>query len=82
MHAHKLNAVVPPNHLVAVQLPDDFPAGPVEIIVLATSRTLPGIVKLGGVLGAVNVSTGEDAIADALIELRSEREARVAGKDV
>jgi hypothetical protein len=77
MHAHKLNAVVPANHVVAVQLPEDFPPGPVEIIVLATSRTSSGIVKLGGVLGPANAKADEDPVADALQELRHEREARI-----
>jgi hypothetical protein len=79
MYAHKLNAVVPANHLVAVQLPDDFPPGPVEIIVLAT-RSLPSIVKLSGVLGTTNAVTAEDPIADALQELRNEREVRVCAE--
>ncbi len=36
MHAHKLNVTVPADHEIAIRLPDDFPAGPAEIIVLAT----------------------------------------------
>ena len=36
MHAHKLNITVPADHQITVRLPDDFPAGPAEIIVLAT----------------------------------------------
>ena len=36
MHAHKLNVTIPTDHHVAIRLPDDFPAGPAEIIVLAT----------------------------------------------
>jgi hypothetical protein len=35
MHAHKLNVTIPADHEVAIRLPDDFPAGPAEIIVLA-----------------------------------------------
>ena len=76
MHAHKLHTVVPANHLVAVQLPEDFPAGPVEIIILAASGALPGIVKLGGVLGPPRIDTSEDPIAAALQELRDERALR------
>jgi hypothetical protein len=36
MHAHKLNVTIPAEHEVAFRLPDDFPAGPAEVIVLAT----------------------------------------------
>lgn len=36
MHAHKLNIVIPADHEIAIRLPDDFPAGPAEVIVLAT----------------------------------------------
>jgi hypothetical protein len=39
MHAHKLNIITPAGHEVAIRLPDDFPPGPAEVIVLAT-RTL------------------------------------------
>ena len=35
MHAHKLNIMIPANHEIAIRLPDDFPAGPAEVIVLA-----------------------------------------------
>jgi hypothetical protein len=36
MRAHKQNVTVAADHDVAIRLPDDFPAGPAEIIVLAT----------------------------------------------
>lgn len=39
MHAHKLNVTVTTDHEIAIRLPDDFPPGPAEIIVLAVSRT-------------------------------------------
>ena len=35
MHAHKAKVTVTEDHELAVKLPDDFPAGPAEIIVLA-----------------------------------------------
>ena len=37
MRAHKLQATLPEDHRLSVeaQLPDDFPPGPVEVIVLA-----------------------------------------------
>ena len=36
MHAHKLNIIIPAGHEIAIRLPDDFPPGPAEVIVLAT----------------------------------------------
>jgi hypothetical protein len=36
MHAHKLNIIIPDGHEIAIRLPDDFPAGPAEVSVLAT----------------------------------------------
>jgi hypothetical protein len=37
MRAHKQNITVADNHEIAIRLPDDFPPGPAEIIVLATA---------------------------------------------
>jgi hypothetical protein len=42
MLAHKLTVNVPSDHRVEIQLPDDFPMGPAEVIVLATARTERG----------------------------------------
>lgn len=38
MRAHKQNVTVAADHEIAIRLPDDFPAGPAEIIVLAVPR--------------------------------------------
>jgi hypothetical protein len=40
MHAYKLQVTVPKDHdrEISVHLPDDFPSGPAEVIVLADSR--------------------------------------------
>ena len=35
MRAHKQNVTVAADHEIAIRLPDDFPSGPAEIIVLA-----------------------------------------------
>lgn len=35
MHAHKLKVTVREDHRVEVRLPEDFPEGPAEVIVLA-----------------------------------------------
>ncbi|MEA2562685.1 MAG: hypothetical protein QOH06_4189 [Acidobacteriota bacterium] len=34
MHAHKLRVTIQEDHRVEVRLPDDFPEGPAEVIVL------------------------------------------------
>jgi hypothetical protein len=43
MHAYKLQVTVPEDHCreIAVHLPDDFPAGPAEVIVLADLQNAP-----------------------------------------
>ncbi len=38
MYAHKLNVNVERDHRIAIELPDDFPSGPAEVIVLAHAR--------------------------------------------
>jgi hypothetical protein len=38
MRAHKLNAAVSADHEIAIRLPDDFPPGAAEVIVLAASK--------------------------------------------
>lgn len=35
VHAHKLKVTIPEDHRVELRLPDDFPEGPAEVIVLA-----------------------------------------------
>lgn len=37
MQAHKMKVTVPKEHHLEIRLPDDFPPGPAEIIVLAGS---------------------------------------------
>lgn len=39
MRAHKQNVTVAADHEIAIRLPDDFPSGPAEIIVLAVPMT-------------------------------------------
>ena len=47
MHAHKLQVTVPTDHdrEISVRLPDDFPPGPAEVIVLADSLNAQGDVS-------------------------------------
>lgn len=37
MLAHKMKVTVPEDHELEIRLPEDFPAGPAEVIVLADS---------------------------------------------
>lgn len=37
MQAHRARVVIPGDHRLTVELPDDFPAGEAEVIVLATT---------------------------------------------
>jgi hypothetical protein len=43
MKAHKLNVTVPEDHQLEIRLPEDFPSGPAEIIVLASSSEAPSL---------------------------------------
>lgn len=74
MQAHKVRVDVLEDHRITVELPEGFPAGPAEVIVLAAGGERRRIVRAGGELSAVEpVAEGEDPIADALDELRRER---------
>lgn len=77
MHAHKIKVTISEDHELSVKLPQDFPAGPAEVIVLAEPSTSRRIVRLSGALApdATEEIPG-DPIADALEELRRERAER------
>lgn len=76
MQAHKVRVDVPADHRITLDLPDGFPAGPAEVIVLAVSGEGLRIVRAGGTLSSPHLPPeGEDPIADALRELRRERAA-------
>ena len=77
MRAHKTQVTVPTDHQLAVTLPDDFPAGPAEMIILAGAVAerpdRKTCVKLANVLAPDDAPpTDADFIADALRELRRE----------
>ena len=62
MQAHKVKVTIPENHRVELRLPDDFPAGPAEVIVLAArSGNLDGNLE----------STEQARALAALQQLRS-----------
>lgn len=50
MHAYKLNVTILPDHELAVRLPDDFPSGPAEVIILV-EREAPAVSKQPRPLG-------------------------------
>lgn len=56
MHAHKSKVTIREDHRVEVRLPDDFPEGPAEVIILANRSNHP---------------TGQQQALAALAELRS-----------
>jgi hypothetical protein len=77
MQAYKLNVNVADDHRVAVQLPEDFPSGPAEVIILAVPSKERRLVRVLGSLGsAAPPSVEGDPVADALAALRSERARR------
>lgn len=73
MLAHKLQVEVPQDHKLSLDLPESFPAGPAEVIVLATPRERRKIVRAAGVLGPEGPVPEGDPIAEILQELRAER---------
>ncbi len=73
MRAHRLNVTVAEDHQLQVNLPDDFPSGPAEVIILTADSETKSTVKLGGVLSPSEPLPAGDPIADALAELREER---------
>lgn len=76
MQAHKVRVDVPEDHRITVELPEGFPAGPAEVIVVAVPGKGRRVVRAGGTLSPPQLPPeGEDPIADALRELRRERAA-------
>lgn len=73
MHAYKLQINIEEDHRISMQLPEDFPAGPAEVIVLANAASTREPLRLGGILGTQHVPAVGDPIAETLQELREER---------
>ena len=77
MRTHKIKVTIPADHQLAVRLPDDFPAGPAEVIIQTDSSAEQRIVKLAGVLAPQKPPPPHvDPIADVLQEFRHERQQR------
>lgn len=77
MKAYKLDVDVADDRRLAFTLPDDFPPGPAEVIVLAVTAPPPTERRLVRVLGSLASAAPPppdvDPIADALAELRRAR---------
>ena len=53
MHAHKIKVIIPENHQITFKLPDDFPSGQAEVIILADlSASKKKFVKMAGTLSS------------------------------
>jgi hypothetical protein len=89
MHAHKLKVTIQEDHRVEVQLPDDFPEGPAEIIVLtnrpaggastgaerpARQRTLAALAELR----SAQLTPEEEGVLDGFETFRREHPVRFA----
>jgi len=79
MEAHKVQVNIPEDHRLTVDLPEGFPAGPAEVIVLAGPPSGRRVVRAGGTLSAAQPQPEGDPIAEALRELREERAAAIEG---
>lgn len=74
-----MKVTIPADHHVTFTLPEEFPAGPAEVIVLAEALPTKHVIRLAGVLAPEEEPlTPGDPIADALGELRQERATRIA----
>ena len=74
MHAHRLHVTIPDHREITVRVPGELPAGPAEIIILSQGHRAPRqAVRMAGVLASDRVPDG-DPIAEALQELRNERQ--------
>ncbi len=83
MYAHRIKVTITADHKLSFRLPEDFPAGPAEIIVLADAGTKQQIINLAGVLASdISPPNDIDPISDSLQELRQEREKRFSVKEV
>ena len=75
MRTHRTKVTVPADHQLAVRLPDDFPAGPAEVLISADTSTGRRTVKLADILAPDEAPlTDTDLSANALGEFRRERE--------
>ena len=78
MHAHRIQVMIAADHRLSVDLPDDFPSGLAEVIVLVEPANDRKVVRMSGVLSRQGppILADADPIAEALDEQRRERVAR------
>lgn len=79
MQAHKVQVNIPEDHRLTVDLPEGFPAGPAEVIILAAPPGGRRVVHAGGTLSTSQPQPKGDPVAEALRELRDERAAAIEG---
>lgn len=79
MQAHKVQVNIPEDHRLTVDLPEAFPSGPAEVIVLAVPPGGRRVVRAGGTLSTSQPHPKGDPIAEVLRELRDERAAAITG---
>lgn len=79
MKAHKLNVTVPEDHQLDIRLPEDFPAGPAEVIVLAGSggeqvrdETQQSMLRIVRELRAFEPTPEEEEALDQFEEFRKQ----------
>jgi hypothetical protein len=82
VHAHKLKVTIQEDHRVEVRLPDDFPEGPAEVIVLANrqgtetasaqQRTLSALAELR----SLQLTPEEEEVLDGFETFRQEHPVR------
>lgn len=73
MRTYKLEVNIDDDHQLSMNLPDNFPTGPAEVVVLAKGPARRQPVPLAGVLDTGEPLPEGDPIGDALDELRTER---------
>ena len=79
MKAHKLKVTIPEDHQVEIRLPEDFPAGPAEVIVLASTtggkedeEARPAMLRSLEKLRALELTPEEERILDEFDEFRQQ----------
>lgn len=77
MRAHKLQVQIPADHRLSLELPESFPAGPAEVIILTQAQDRPRIYRAGGSLSAKRPGDPGDPVAEALKEIRTENTVKI-----
>jgi len=80
VHTHKLKVTIQEDHRFEVRLPDDFPEGPAEVIVLASRQADDAQASLAALaeLRSVQLTPEEKEILDGFEGFRQEHPVRFA----